>query len=366
MKKILLLIIAVVLCAGAIFVGNTIFNTKNIDTIEIEGEMQTLYLLNETDTPNFEDAKLKITYKNGKVDYKSMKDVFKIKDKDFNYFTTSYIKDSDTMSLVYKSHMIEVKYTVVNSGMFYLSGDEKIEYVSNKPQTVSSNQYTLKTTNSFIYLETKDPVVKKESGRKGVRFYSYSTEENDWLLYDGNYLKNYSYEINGDRILVYLGSDTPTYEMKAGVKAGYPYLYSVKNEKDSNTNLDISRETFYFTNYSEAVTNSKAIQLNQAPICDDYLTDELGTKYLEFNRHDTIATSSHKIYLDVEFSNYLIYTSDGVKLFKRVLVVFSDELIKNETFNTSIPKSNSAPPILFAYEGLGTAILDYGIYYKVN
>jgi hypothetical protein len=73
MRRILLFIIAIVLLGGIGYTGYVIFGSKNISKVEVEGNAQTIYLLNETDTPDFQDAKLKITYKSGDVKYVDLK-----------------------------------------------------------------------------------------------------------------------------------------------------------------------------------------------------------------------------------------------------------------------------------------------------
>ena len=327
MRKFLLFLVALLLIGGAGFVGYTVFNSKNIEKIEIEGEMQTLYLLNETLTPDFEDAKLKIIYKDGSVKYQSMKDAFKNSDdsdKKITHFDTSIIR-STVMKLTYKSHIVEVNYSVISGGMYYLSGDEKVTYVNNKPQVSSSNTYAINTTKQFIYLE--------ENGN--IRYYNYSTAKSRWLLYDGNYLSGYNYTISGNKINVYLGGEEPSYQIQADAPNGVMQTYSVKVNKDSTTGLDTGKETYKFTNFA-VNTNIEATNVNL--ICS-YVTDPGTTiKYLQFERRDTLETTSNEIYLSVSYSNYLIDTQIGatkIRLFKDVYVVVGSGMIKNDSLVTS-------------------------------
>ena len=65
MKKFILIFLSVICVAGVVALGWLIFNSKSIASIEIDGQIQTLYIAGQD--IDFEGAKLKVTYKNGNV-----------------------------------------------------------------------------------------------------------------------------------------------------------------------------------------------------------------------------------------------------------------------------------------------------------
>ena len=67
MKKFILIFLSVLCIAGVGALGYLMFNAKSIASIEIEGQMQTIYVAGQD--IDFENAKLKVTYKNGSVKF---------------------------------------------------------------------------------------------------------------------------------------------------------------------------------------------------------------------------------------------------------------------------------------------------------
>ena len=304
--------------------------------------MQTLYLLNETLEPDFEDAKLKITYKNGSVKYIKMKDAFKgdaTADKKITNFDTSLVR-STIMKITYKNHIVDVNYSVIESGMYYLSGYEKFTYVNGKPQVSSSKQYSLSTDMSK---STKSFILLKDSGT--VNYYSYSDAKNRWHLYDGDYIENYCYEIVGDKLNIYLGGESPAYYIQSSVKNGVISTYSVNVSKDPSTGLDTGKETFTFTPYNNIVTNVTATNVE---LKANYKTLD-GNEYLQFDRYETLENNSNNMYLKVTYSNYLIYTG-SVNLFKEIYVVVGNGMLKNDSLYTQERLMEGYGFALIAYE----------------
>ena len=150
MKKIFLLVIAALMFTGIILVGKSILNASNIESIEIEGNIQTLYLVDEAKDgqPDFQDAKLKIIYKSGKFKYVSMKDAAISAD----FFNTTLPKAEEEMYLTYKTHTLKVKYSVIQGGMYYLRSKKNESYVNNKPVTISNPLYSMANTQSYFQL----------------------------------------------------------------------------------------------------------------------------------------------------------------------------------------------------------------------
>ena len=318
MKKVLLFLIAIALIIGVGYFGYTVLNSKNIESIEIEGNMQTLYLLDEASTPNYQDAKLKITYKNGSTKYKNLAEAGVTCDK----FTTSIEKFEDEMVLTYKSVMISVKYTVVQPGMYYLSA-------YNKATTSGSvdKQYTLSTTNSFYYIDKGG--VLKYYAKEDITLSNGTV--NAWVLYDGSVIKSYRYEVVDDRIDIYLGEDEVAYSIKTSRPAGN-IITSSENEEVNDSGLTVKKETYTFTHY-DVLTNLSVKTDSVALVCNYTSDTPQSPKYLAFRRNQTIKSSGHKIYLTVSYNNYLVY-SDSVKLLKDVYVYVDDAMVKNNTLNT--------------------------------
>lgn len=367
MKKLILLAITVLMLVGVIFVGRSVLNASNIEKVEIEGNIQTLYLLNEAapGKPDFQDAKLKVVYKNGKFKYVSMKDAEITVDN----FDTSLTRSLE-MLLTYKTHVLKVNYSVINGGMYYLSGKKTESYVNNKPVTVSNPTYSMSTTKAYFHLEDQATKADADKGTGYIKYYNYSDADSKWLLYDGKYLANYRYEVVDDALKIYLGSKTPAYEIKALRDAnGNLATYSSITNKDSSTGLDLGRVTHSFANCNKYVaTNVKANSLEV--ISNNFTTDSQypGFKFLNFrvsSNPDVIkspyAHSSNRILLKVKNSKYII-DSTSVQLFKEVYVVFGDEMIKDGSLNVSEPTGYAF--FEFAYEGLGTNPEDR-VFYKV-
>ena len=169
MKRFILFILTIALLGGIGYTGYVIFSSKNISKVEIEGNVQTIYLLNETDTPDFQDAKLKITYKSGDVKYLDMATIGEKITVD--KFTTS-LEASETMKITYKSQLITIDYKVIKSGLYYMSFKESTTSTGSK----STQRYTISKTQNFYNL-----------GEDGVlKYYHYDGNKGKWFLYDGN------------------------------------------------------------------------------------------------------------------------------------------------------------------------------------
>ena len=61
MKKLISIFLISLCVVGVGVLGFFIFRSKNIDSIEIVGDMQTVYFVNETTDFNFNKAKLKVS-----------------------------------------------------------------------------------------------------------------------------------------------------------------------------------------------------------------------------------------------------------------------------------------------------------------
>ena len=130
MKRLIVILVVVACLIGVGFLGFTIFNKKNIDKVELEGTVQTLYLANtnEINKPNFQDASLKVSYKDGTVKYIPLKSA----DVTVTDFSTSIELTDGKMKINYKSNVISVNYSVIKNGFYYVSS--VTTYVSGNPQ----------------------------------------------------------------------------------------------------------------------------------------------------------------------------------------------------------------------------------------
>ena len=115
-------IVSVILIVGLIAIlGVQLVKSANVESIEIVGDIQTIYFVESTSDVNFNDADLKITYKDGSVKIKKLtKKLVSVKN-----FNTSVVNNG-TMKITYKSTTIDVGYAVVWTGLYYLNS-EKVE-----------------------------------------------------------------------------------------------------------------------------------------------------------------------------------------------------------------------------------------------
>ena len=111
MKKFILIFLVVVCLGGIGYLGYVIFNAKSIKTVEIAGNMQTLYIVGED--IDFQDAQLKVTYKNGDIKMVDLNE----KNVDVTLFSTS-LQTHGKMKLIYKSEILEVEYDVIGQGLY--------------------------------------------------------------------------------------------------------------------------------------------------------------------------------------------------------------------------------------------------------
>ena len=112
MKKIVMLLIVVACCAGVCFFGYKIFTNKAIEKIEIDGDMQTLYLADTvaTNKPNFGNAKIKVIYKDGSV-YNGSTGEKRFADSSgkFERYGIIYSKNGGTSTYKSKDGVVEIK-----------------------------------------------------------------------------------------------------------------------------------------------------------------------------------------------------------------------------------------------------------------
>lgn len=267
MKKILLAILVVICLGGVGFIGYMIFGSRNIASVEISGNIQTLYVVG--DDLSFGDAKLKVTYRNGSM---------RLVDLDSEsvsvaYFTTS-VETHGTMEITYKSKVIKIDYNVIKKGYHYLT-QKKLN------STTTGGPYTLSSTTEMLYV-----------GDRGILRY-YTKSGGNWYMHDGQYDYSYKYTIFGDTMTVALGSATQKLSVKADYSInGTMLLKSTVITRDSNDpDIVISKEekTYQHYNTNEQLVNTVSVDYSKVNT-----TDYNGKKVLTFKVNDAIETSVNK------------------------------------------------------------------------
>ena len=98
MKKFISILSACLLAGLVAFLGITLFRTSNVESIEIVGQVQTIYFVGSTNDVNFNNADLKITYADGSVKLKKLdKKLVRV-----NNFSTS-VQNNGIMKITYNS-----------------------------------------------------------------------------------------------------------------------------------------------------------------------------------------------------------------------------------------------------------------------
>ena len=320
MKKALLIIVTIALLLGVGYAGYVVFRSKNIVSVEVEGQIQSLYLVDETETPNFQDAKLKINYKSGDAKFIPLQKA-NIKINDFS----TKEETSKTMKITYKNQMVELDYSVVRSGLYYLSQIQNDILTDGKVETKTS-LYPITQTNELFFF-----------GEKGdLKYYSYDKKYSRWVLFDGKYNDLYKYEIINRTLSIYLGGNTPNYQLEA--TANEDGKISVASTSFTyNGEFQTSKTVYSFTHY-EFKTNVKMEKLEV--VSDALKIDENNFDYLEFKVGDTFAKLTNKVYFKITYSSPLLVVtnSDGstLNLLQNVYVLVDDSMVKDHTLDTSV------------------------------
>lgn len=327
MKKVLIIFLVLICSCGIGYIGYVIFNSKNIDSVELVGNIQTLYVVG--DEIDYEDAKLKVTYKNGTMKYVDIDS----KSVDITYFSTS-VETHAKMNIVYKSAVIPVEYNVIQKGAYYLKSYEKV-YLSSltEPSTISDN-YTIDDTFEMIYIDSN-----------GVCNY-YVKNSGIWKMIDGNYNSTLKWTITADTLNVALANST--YQIKAEyLDSGKMNLISETFDTVAGTGLIGSSEKRVFERTEEMKTNQTA---NSVSVAENFLNDGIAT----YSVGQKINECDPQVLLEV---TYLQYNTSHQ--FRKVYVQVEPSMVVNN-FSTSA-KNNSATFATLTYSGFNNIEL----YYKV-
>ncbi len=317
LKKILIIVAVLLVCAGLGYLGYVIFMAKNIDKVELVGNVQTVYFVG--DEFDYENAELKITYKNGDMKLLKLKDT----GADIDLFTTSGEKHNK-MKITYKNNTIEVEYDVLEKGYYFID-KEVTTSGSNEPVT---NNYKYNTTKTIIDF----------MGNGKIRYYQkynngHTNGSDKWFMNDGVYDSSYNYNIVGSDIIVNLGDKNIT--LKSNYANGH-YLSSsevIANESNPNAQAQIKEKTYSYY----GIMNGRKLMIDNEKSDIDYAVSGLSTNYLILKKNHKLNDTETKVYLHIYFTN-----SNSTDLFEDVYVEIRDEMNKSEYPIGSVPTYNQA------------------------
>lgn len=292
MKKIIAIISALLITGILVFFGITLFKSANVETIEIVGDVQTVYFVNSSNAVNFNDADLKITYKDGTVKLKKLtKDLVKVKN-----FNTSVVNNG-IMKITYKSNTIDVGYSVVFTGLYYLSDYERQSY------DASSSSLVPKTSATYICGVDSKTNVDKTTTKEMIYFhsdgscdyYSRTTSLSNWFMDDGYYNKSFNYSIGGNNVYVNLGDEKRTFTTSFS-NDGELSLVSVDkvyvDETSSDPEFLQSKTTRVFKHYE--MKNDRTFGTEDISVTPSDI---------RFKRNSEFSDSTQKIYIKVNYTN---------------------------------------------------------------
>ncbi len=330
-KKIAIVLLVVLVCCGIGYLGYVVFMAKNIVSVEMVGEMQTVYF--EGDDIDFENAQLKVTYKNGDM---KMIDMNK-STVDVTLFSTSQNQVTsisgvhNTMKITYKNFTIEQEYNVFKPGCYFVDG---VSTTTVATGNVDKKDYSNTTTNFVYYFYTN-----------GQLRYYHKDAANDWIMNDGLYDSTYNYTIKGDTIKVNLGKNKsielkPHYEKNQAL-----YLVSSEVENlETNTNVP-ARYIDSTYGYYAGMKSDRKISQDEKLTYIDYSKSGTTNNYITFKVGEKFNTRNEKVYLK------LTYTND--EFLKTVYIEICDEMnVKIDTTH-SFPGATSNSTTTYFYYGKG-------------
>ncbi len=329
MKKVLIIFLIIVCSCGVGFIGYMIFKSKNIDSVELVGNIQTLYVIG--DNIDYEDAKLKVTYKNGSI---------RMIDLDSDsvevlYFSTS-VETHGKMNILYKATEIPVEYNVIQKGAYYLKSYTKVAASSANSSSTNRQSYTIADTNEMIYIDTN-----------GICKY-YTRTLNGWTMVDGNYNSTLRYTITADTMSVNVGKTT--YDIKATyLDSGKMNLTTEKYTTIGNTELINSHETRVFEHTDEMKTTQS---LNKAKVANDLLNNN----YATYKVGQSISECSTPVLLKVTYPQYNVGHQ-----FRNVYVQVESSMV-TRNFST-VTANTTGTNATLSYAGINNILLFYKVVY---
>lgn len=331
MKKIIVIFMIILCTCGIGYLGYLIFRSKNIESVELTKSIQTLYIVG--DEIDFEDSKLKVTFKNGDI---KMVDLDS-KSVEVQYFSTS-VEAHGKMNLIYKSEIIPIEYNVVQKGAYYMKDYNSKEY--NSGIVDEQNQsYTTENAVEMLYLEN------------GGVCKHYLRDDSKWFMNDGSYNKSYNYTIVGDTMKVTLGEEI--YNIKAEyLETGKMQLVYNGTDGVEDTNLVTKQETKVFE-------HNEAMKTNQTIISAEVYYGKLlsGKEYVDFIKDESFESRNAEVYLKVTYKQY----NDGHQ-FRDIYVKINEKMIVSNFDTSEVRTEKEATWANITYDG----IKDIHMFYIVN
>ncbi len=312
MKKVISIIAVCLIVAGLVVAGFFIFKTSNVQSIEIVGDIQTIYFVDSTTDVNFNDAELKITYKNGSVKMKKLtKNLVTVSN-----FSTS-IENKGLMKISYKSQSQDIAYAVICKGMYYLT--EKNEE--------SFNGSNISSTNSGLLIagideNNNDNTTSTEMiyfGDNGIcDYYSRESSTSQWYADNGYYNKEFYYNITGNTLNVHLGKSKVYNFVAEFSNDGEMSLACIENEYVTEHSEFLKKRTMRNFKHYEMKGNRTITKEDIAVFCEDEIIFEKNSKFED---------SDLEIYVKV------VYKNDS--FLKTVFVRFTEEMFDENDFSTA-------------------------------
>ncbi|MBQ8452040.1 MAG: hypothetical protein IJ538_04640 [Clostridia bacterium] len=326
MKKFITIILAVVITVGIVWLGVFIFRSTTVDSVEIVGDIQTLYLVDDENV-NFQDAILKVKYKNGNVKELPLKST----NVEIQGFSTGKKEKQDEMKIIYKGFVNKINYTVMARQLYYIKSEKTFEYDGTKLEEKNFN-----ADNATVMFKFEKDGKLRYYTRGGSELSSY---EKPYYLNDGLFDSNYNYSISGNTLTVnagakeysivpkYAGSDSIQFvsREKSGSKT-IEYIIAINTTEKSGIEPILSSETAIFTDGVEV------------------------SEPISFKIGQTIESSKKNI--------YLVIKSTSNSSVRTVLVKITDELLNNGGEGPRLDTSATADAkvVYFNYPGLSAEL----------
>lgn len=340
MKKIILAILVVALLGGIGYLGYIIYQSSNIESVELVGNVQTLYLVG--DEINYGDGELKVTYKNGNIRMVKLND----KSVSTSMFSTSE-KKHGTMNIVYKDYTMKVEYNVMNSGYYYLS--ETSTATSSSSAVPTPVNYTSSNTIKAFFLDKNGKVMYFVKGSEG-------NFADGYIAYDGHYNSEYNYTITGDTLTINVGKDK-----KIEVKAIYKdetITYVSESVMTNDNGLQISKTISKFEPHT---TRNIRVKTSDSIVYDKVLAQNLETEgdnkvlNIKVGSKD-LQSAGCDIYFNIKFGDE--------EFLSNVYVQINNSMINGGSGIDTDNYLNSPGRASLRYDGFGVSVTKQ-LYYKV-
>lgn len=339
MKKIIPIISVFLVVCLVGFLAVMLFRTSKIDSVEIVGDVQTVYFVDSTNTVNFNDANLKVTYKDGSVKLKKLSyDIVSVKN-----FTTS-VANNGMMKITYKSKTIDVGYSVIWTGMYFLSEKQEHTYNGSDISTISSGPFVAGVTETNQDKTTSiEMIYFNDDGT--CDYYQRKSSTGIWYMDDGYYNKSFYYSIEGDTIKANLGKDK-VYNLKTKVtQDGELTLVTTQNNYVGNQETNFLKSSVDRTFEHYEMKGNRTIDRGDIQVHSD--------SQIVFSKNSTFADSKLNIYLKVNYKND--------NFLQNVYVRFNEDMfISDKEFSTVVATPTEISARCF-YDGVY-----FELFYKVK